>query len=256
MHLIDVGVGMLGASAIVGGSIPLAVGAAMSASLRGETRVAVAFFGDGAVEQGVFHECLNLAALRRLPVIFACENNLYATLSHVRARQAAPIHARAASYGMPGVAVDGTDVEAVRAVATEAAERARRGEGPTLIEATAYRWMSHVGTEFDTGRMQRTQDELDAWRARCPLVIARAQGRGHAHGRRLLPDGEVRGAADREGGVLAPREGRVLRGVLRDDPLLHAAHEQHAGVAVEAGVEGFGAQMKFTWAEGCSTDSR
>lgn len=174
MHLIDTSVGMMGASAIVGGSIPLAVGAAMSSAMRGAASVAVAFFGDGAVEQGVFHECLNLAALRRLPVIFACENNLYATLSHVSARQAAPIYARAASYGMPGVAVDGTDVESVRAVALAAAERARRGEGPTLIEATAYRWMSHVGTEFDTGRMQRTQDELDAWRARCPLVIARA----------------------------------------------------------------------------------
>ncbi len=91
MHLIDTSVGMMGASAIVGGSIPLAVGAAMSSAMRGAASVAVAFFGDGAVEQGVFHECLNLAALRRLPVIFACENNLYATLSHVSARQAAPI---------------------------------------------------------------------------------------------------------------------------------------------------------------------
>lgn len=174
MHLVDVSVGMLGASAIVGGSIPLAVGAALSSSMRGAPGVAVAFFGDGAVEQGVFHECLNLASLRRLPVIFACENNLYATLSHVSARQVTPIHARAAAYAMPGEAVDGSDVEAVLAATRRAVARARAGQGPTLIEAAVYRWMSHVGTEFDTGKMRRTQAELDAWRARCPLDLCRA----------------------------------------------------------------------------------
>lgn len=175
MHLVDTSVGMMGASAIVGGSIPLAVGAALAASMRAESTVAVAFFGDGAVEQGVFHESLNLASLRRLPVLFVCENNGYATLSHTSSRQAAPIAPRAASYGMTGVLADGTDVHAVLRVAREAVARARAGEGPTLIELTAYRWMSHVGTEYDTGRMRRSQQELDEARARCPLARARAR---------------------------------------------------------------------------------
>ncbi len=175
MHLIDTSVGMLGASAIVGGSIPLAVGAALSQKMRGTDRVAVAFFGDGAVEQGVFHEALNIASLRRLPVIFACENNFYATLSHVSARQSMPIADRAASYGVASAAIEGDDVRAVYSAAKEAVARARTGGGPTLLEVRAYRWMSRVGTELDTGKMQRSAEELAEWRARCPIEGAKRE---------------------------------------------------------------------------------
>lgn len=175
MHLVDTRVGMLGASAIVGGSIPLALGASLAYQLRGEPRVAVAFFGDGAVEQGVFHEAMNIAALRKLPVVFACENNFYATLSHVSTRQTIPIAERAKGYGIPGIAVDSDDVRVVAEVARTAVDRARGGEGPTLLEIRAYRWMSHVGTDHDTGKMARTRDELDAWRARCPIERARRE---------------------------------------------------------------------------------
>jgi TPP-dependent pyruvate/acetoin dehydrogenase alpha subunit len=175
MHLVDPSVGMLGASAIVGGSIPLALGAALSYQLRKQPRVAVAFFGDGAVEQGVFHEALNLAALRKLPVILACENNFYATLSHISTRQTTAIADRAKSYGMLGIAVDSDDVLVVAEVARNAVARARMGEGPTLLEIRAYRWMSHVGTELDTGKMRRSLEELEAWRARCPIEHARRE---------------------------------------------------------------------------------
>lgn len=180
MHLVDVEAGMYGASAIVGGSLPLAMGAALAASLQKRPNVGVAFFGDGAVEQGVFHESMNLAALRKLPMVFVCENNFYATLSHVSTRQPMGIAQRASSYGIPGVCVEGVDVRDVARVAYEAVARAREGGGPTLLEVKAYRWMSHVGTEFDTGKMQRSAEELDGWRARCPVVhlrgVLEAQG--------------------------------------------------------------------------------
>jgi acetoin:2,6-dichlorophenolindophenol oxidoreductase subunit alpha len=173
MHLLDVDRGMYGASAVVGGSIPLAVGAAFAAVRQGRDDVGVAFFGDGAVEQGIFHESLNYASLKRLPVLFVCENNFYATLSHVSTRQRVGIAQRAAAYDMVGVEVEGVDTRAVLRAATEAVARARRGEGPTLLEVKAYRWMSHVGTEFDTGKMLRSSEELDAWRARCPVTFMR-----------------------------------------------------------------------------------
>lgn len=173
MHLVDMEVGMMGASAIVGGSIPLAAGAALSFQLRKLPHVAVAFFGDGAVEQGVFHESLNVAAVKKLPVLFVCENNFYATLSHVGGRQPTPIAERAASYGVPGVRVTGDDVAPVERAARAAVARARAGHGPTLLEVEAYRWMSHVGTEPDTGKMKRSAEELGHWKDRCPVVNGR-----------------------------------------------------------------------------------
>lgn len=170
MHLVDPDAGFYGASAIVGGTIPLAVGSALSFQLDGLDRVAVAFFGDAAVEGGPFHESLNFAALRKLAVLFACENNLYATCTPLSKRQpAVAIEGRAAAYGMAGVAVDGADALAVRRAARDAVERARRGEGPTLLVSTVYRWREHVGPNFDTALGYRTQDELDAWTRRCPL---------------------------------------------------------------------------------------
>lgn len=174
MHLVQPDLGIMGASAIVGGTIPMAVGSALAAQMQGLDRVAVAFFGDGAVEEGVFHESLNFAALRKLPVLFACENNFYATHSHQSARQPADnIHERAAGYCMPGVRVDGTDVWAVYEAAHAAVERARSGGGPTLLEIRAYRWKEHVGPNFDYSLGYRTKEELDGWMDRCPIRLFR-----------------------------------------------------------------------------------
>ena len=170
MHLTAPEVGMLGASAIVGGSVPLAVGTALAAKMAGTDEVAVAFFGDAAMEQGVTHESLALAALRRLPVLFICENNLYATNTPLRTRQAgSDLAERAAGHWLPGVSVDGSDVIAVYRAARAAVERARRGDGPTLIEVKTYRFREHVGPNYDIDLGYRTQAELDRWMAREPL---------------------------------------------------------------------------------------
>src|ERR1700733_12257316 len=141
MHLADKSVGIIGESAIVGGGIPLATGCGLSAKVRGTDQVSLCFFGDGAVNQGTFHESLNMASLWKLPVIYVCENNGYAiTTSLARSHAQTSIAKRAESYGMPGIAIDGQDFLAVYAAASEAASRARRGEGPTLIEAKTYRF--------------------------------------------------------------------------------------------------------------------
>ncbi len=171
MHLVDPGAGVMGASAVVGGSMPLAVGAALASRMRGLSTVAVAFFGDGAVEEGVFHECVSFAALKRLSVVFACENNFYATYSPLSSRQVGDnIHERVAPLGIPGVRVDGSDVTAVYRAAREAVDRARRGEGPTLLEMRTYRWRDHVGPGYDVNVGYRTQAEIDAWMARDPVA--------------------------------------------------------------------------------------
>jgi acetoin:2,6-dichlorophenolindophenol oxidoreductase subunit alpha len=176
MHLAAPELGILGTSAIVGGGIPNAVGAALAASLRREPRVCAVFFGDGASEEGVFHESLNFAALRKLPVVFVCENNFYATGSPLSARQPhAEIWRHAAGYGIPGVAADGNDVLAVHDSAAEAVDRARTGQGPTLLHYTTYRWKGHVGPQSDCARGVRPQAELDEWVARCPVAVFRAR---------------------------------------------------------------------------------
>jgi len=171
MHLASPETGMLGASAIVAGTVPIAVGAALAAALRGSDDVSVAFFGDAGIEQGVTHESLAFAALRRLPVVFVCENNLYATLTPLSKRQvSADVWPRAVAHGLPGVSVDGNDVLAVYEAAAHAVARARAGDGPTFIEAKTYRWREHVGPNFDVELGYRTQAELDAWMARDPLL--------------------------------------------------------------------------------------
>lgn len=167
MHLIDVERGVPGSSAIVCGSMPLPVGAALAFQLRGEPHVSVAFFGDAGVEPGVFHECMNYAVLRKLPVIFMCENNDYSTMTRRFERQAVPIAERAAGYGMPGVRVDGNDAVKMYATVGEAVRRARAGLGPTLIEGETYRWREHV--EHNKGIMSRPKDELLYWKARDPV---------------------------------------------------------------------------------------
>jgi TPP-dependent pyruvate/acetoin dehydrogenase alpha subunit len=168
MHIADPTRGILGANAIVGAGIPIAVGGAFSARARGTTQVAVAFFGEGAVAEGVFHESLNIAALWKLPVIFVCENNGYAELSPVSVHLSAKdVVDFAAPYQMAGVQVDGNDVLAVRAAAEGAVTRARRGEGPTLIECKTYRWHGHF--EGDPQRY-RDKAEVASWREKDPLV--------------------------------------------------------------------------------------
>lgn len=173
MHLIDLSAGVMGTSAIVAGTISHAAGVALTFRMRNQDSVAVAVFGDGATEEGVFHETLNFAALRKLPVIFVCENNLYATNTHIRDRQAQPeIYRHAERFGMPGVQADGNDVLAVHAQATRAIARARRGEGPTLLEFHTYRIFEHCGVNEDDDLGYRTLEEVNAWRARGPLVRA------------------------------------------------------------------------------------
>lgn len=174
MHLVAPAVGILGTVPLVGATIPLAVGAALAARLRGDGRVSVAFFGDGATEEGHFHESLNLAALHRLPVLFVCENNLYA--SHMTLPERRPqdnIVEAARLYGIPGIRVDGNDVAEVYQAAAEAVERAREGEGPCLIECRTYRWRGHVGPgwDLDVGANRRT--ELEKWMARDPISRVR-----------------------------------------------------------------------------------
>ncbi len=175
MHLYDRSVGLFGTNGVVGAGAPHAVGAAISARYRGTDGVAVAFFGDGATSHGAFHEALNFAGVRRAPVILLCENNLYATATPLASVTLNPeIATRAAAYGIPGVAVDGNDVIAVWSVMQEAAERARQGEGPTLVEAKTYRTVGHHEGDAVVGTY-RTQSEIDQWAARDPVTNFRAR---------------------------------------------------------------------------------
>ena len=167
MHIADVGAGMLGANGIVGGSMGIACGAAWAFKRRKEERVAVCFFGDGAVAEGIFNETLNIAAIWKLPVVFVCENNQYAmSLSVKRGFAHEPLSDRAAGYGMPGKTVDGMELDEVRDAASEAVERARRGEGPTLIEAATYRYLGHSKSDAN---LYRTREEIQTWRKRDPI---------------------------------------------------------------------------------------
>jgi pyruvate dehydrogenase E1 component alpha subunit len=159
---------MLGANGIVGGGIPLACGAALTAKTLGTGGVAVCFFGDGASNQGTFHEGLNLAAIWKLPVVFVCENNGYAESTPFAYHCAASdIANRASAYEIPGVVVDGFDLFAVYETAAEAIARARRGDGPTLIEAKTYRYYGHFQGDMVT---YRTEEELNRYRERDPIV--------------------------------------------------------------------------------------
>jgi pyruvate dehydrogenase E1 component alpha subunit len=162
MHIADLRKGELGANGIVGGGIPHAVGAGLAFKLSKSDRVAVAFFGDGASNQQNFHEGLNLASIWRLPVVFICENNLYQiSLPYSKQQAIRSVAERGSAYGVPGVEVDGQDVLAVYEVVKEAVERARKGEGPTLIEAKTYRYMGHF--EGDP-QVYRKKEEVEWWR--------------------------------------------------------------------------------------------
>jgi pyruvate dehydrogenase E1 component alpha subunit len=171
MHLADFAVGSLGETSIVGSGIPVAAGAALGAVMRGADQVTLCFFGDGASNEGTFHEALNMAANWKLPVIFLCENNGYAVSTPIATTAAvANIAERAAGYGMPGVVVDGQDIIAVYEVVSEAVRRARAGEGPTLVEAKTYRYLDHAANlGRDLG--YRTDEEIAAWRKRDPIPL-------------------------------------------------------------------------------------
>lgn len=188
MHLIDVDAGFLGSTPIVGSTIPIAVGAALAVAMQREPRVVAVFLGDGATEEGVFHESLNFAALRELPVLFVCENNLYSVNSPLSVRQSPrrDVCAIAEANGIPSARLDGNDVGLVFAGAADAIERARSGDGASLLELDTYRWRTHCGPGYDGNLGYRTEAELEAWRARDPIAAARE---------RLLADGAFDAAA-------------------------------------------------------------
>ena len=180
MHVTDARVGALGANGIVGASAVIATGAALSAKMRRTDQVALAFFGDGTTNQGMFHEAMNFASLLDLPAVFVIENNLYGEFTPLtRSTKVKRLSDRAAAYAMPGVTVDGNDVWAVYQAVREAVERARRGEGPTLIECLTYRWRGH--TEGESARY-RSEEEVEEWKARCPIERFKA---------RLLAEGAI-----------------------------------------------------------------
>ncbi len=173
MHVADFSRGIIGANGIVGGGLPIANGLALASQMQRQDRVTVAFFGDGATNQGSFHEALNLAAVWALPVVFVCSNNLYGQSTPQSVHQKiTEIALRAQAYGMPGITVDGNDALDVYAVAGHAIERARGGGGPTLVECKTYRWLGHyVGDAGD----YRPDEEVQAWRARDPIVGLRTR---------------------------------------------------------------------------------
>jgi len=172
MHIMDVSKGILGANGIVGAGIPIATGSAYSAKVKGTDQITVAFFGDAASNQGTFHESTNMAAAWKLPIVYVCENNLYGISVDIREVTATKdIADRAKAYDIPGIVVDGNDVLEVYRVTKEAVERARKGEGPSLIECKTYRFKGHhVG---DPGRVYRLEKETEEWIKRCPIKTFR-----------------------------------------------------------------------------------
>jgi len=193
MHIADFSVGMLGANGIVGGGLPIACGAALAAQLDGQGDVTVCFFGDGAAAEGEFHEALNIASIWKLPIVFVCENNQYAANNAVAVQHPrAEIAAHASAYDVPGVTADGNDVIAVHARASEAVTRARRGEGPSLLECQTYRWHFHA-MRAAIPPETRPAEEIAAWKGRDPIA---------SFERHLLAQGAV---SEREIGAL--REG-------------------------------------------------
>jgi pyruvate dehydrogenase E1 component alpha subunit len=168
MHIADVGLGMLGANGIVGAGLPIAIGAALSAKYRKTDQVAVAFFSDGALNQGTFHESLNIASIWKLPVVFVCENNQYAESTSIKyATSVKDPTLRAGSYSIPASRVDGMDAIAVSQTAAEAVARARRGEGPSFLVCDTYRYMGHFEGDDQT---YKTTEEVEGWRAKDPIT--------------------------------------------------------------------------------------
>ncbi|MCI9889797.1 thiamine pyrophosphate-dependent dehydrogenase E1 component subunit alpha [Micrococcales bacterium 31B] len=192
MHIADVATGNLGANGIVAGGLPIAAGSALASSITGDGRVTVCFHGDGAVGEGAWHEALTLASMWALPVVFICENNKYGmSMSSEKAFRVKQLSEKGAGYGMPGVTVDGNNLEEVYDGVAAAVERARAGEGPTFIEALTYRWKGHSKSDKN---LYRTREEIEEWRGRDPIAAfeARAIDSGSATEAEVI---EVRAAA-------------------------------------------------------------
>jgi pyruvate dehydrogenase E1 component alpha subunit len=170
MHLIDMDVGFMGATPIVGGTVPVAVGSAWASVLQKRDEVTVVFFGDGCFEEGVMHESLNFSALHKLPMVFICENNDFSVYTPLKLRQPQrPIHALAAAHGLNSIAGDGNDLDVVRALAQKAMAAARAGHGPQFLELSTFRWREHCGPNFDHELNYRSPDEIKTGIAECPI---------------------------------------------------------------------------------------
>jgi TPP-dependent pyruvate/acetoin dehydrogenase alpha subunit len=180
MHLVDLDVGFLGATPIVASTIPIGVGAAFAASMRGEKRVSVVYFGEGATEEGVFHESVAFALQKKLPVVFVCENNLYSVYSPLSVRQpdTREVYEMARGHGIESHAGDGNDVAEVLKLGAAAVEKARQGGGPTFLEFKTYRWREHCGPNYDNKLGYREEREYLEWKLKCPIVKLQGQLRG------------------------------------------------------------------------------
>ena len=171
MHLIDLNVGFMGSTPIVGGTVPLAVGSAWAARLQEKDYLTAVFFGDGCFEEGVMHESLNFAALQQLPVIFVCENNNFSVYTRLHDRQPArPIHQLAAAHGVTAFCGNGNDVEEVLDIARQAVANVRQGKGPQFLELNTYRWREHCGPNFDDELAYRSKEEIETGKQACPLA--------------------------------------------------------------------------------------
>lgn len=215
MHLIDLACGFLGSAPIVGSTIPIGVGAAFGSVMRGEDRVTMVCLGDGATETGVFHESLNWASLKKLPVVFLCENNFYSVYSPMDVRQppGRSIAGIARAHGIASHDGDGNDPDLVHAMVRDGVAKCRQGEGPVFFEFFTYRWREHCGPNFDNDIGYRTEAEYLEWRARCPI---------ETYGARLVAEG-----------IATPAELEAIRTDLQDtmrDALDHARHSPFPGV--------------------------
>ncbi|MBA7645768.1 Acetoin:2,6-dichlorophenolindophenol oxidoreductase subunit alpha [subsurface metagenome] len=219
MHLIDTSVGLLGSSSIVGGCVPLATGAALGEVLQKRNRVSVSFFGDAAVEEGVLYESINFAMLKRLPVVYVCENNFYSVCSPLSNRQATDdIYRRFEGLSIPGYRVDGNNVIEVYRVAKETINHARGGSGPSFIECRTYRLKDHHGTGSGVEVGYRKGEEVDEWAKRCPvrnferfLVERKIMGEGEIEEFAAVIDREVGKAFEFAQASPLPDEGKVLK---------------------------------------------
>ena len=178
MHLTDLDAGFVGATPIVGSTVPIAVGAALTAQMRGDQRMVVVFFGDGAMEAGVVHESFNFASLNRLPVIFSCENNLYSVYSPLSVRQPGhrTISDLAAAHGIATFVANGNDVEEVRQVSLSAVDLIGSDNGPVFLELPTYRWREHCGPDYDNDVGYRSEEEFLEWKQQDPIEVAKMTG--------------------------------------------------------------------------------
>ena len=174
MHLVDLQAGFLGATPIVGSTIPIGVGAALGSVMAGEKRITIVYLGEGATEEGVFHESVNFACLKKLPVVFVCENNLYSVYSNLAVRQpeGRRVYEVAAGHGLWSRSGDGNDLEIVHQLAGEAINHARSGQGPAFVEFSTYRWREHCGPNYDNGIGYRSEEEFERWKKFCPVKMA------------------------------------------------------------------------------------